>query len=319
MQFMSNGLPNRLPAGREFLSWIISFSFLILVTACGSVQNRQKADTPGFEAGGPPLIRQADYLDDRIYESSGLIFFRGKLWTINDSGGNPVLYSVDGHTGRTLQRIRIGNGKNEDWESLAQDEKHVYICDIGNNYGRRESLKIYVLEKDSIPPTGDVTVRAGIIQFRYSDRTESEISFKRSAYDCEAALVYGDSLFLFTKNWEKRTTTLYTCPTEPGTYMIGPRAVYPSDGLVTGADMSPDSSFIVLCGYRDYVPFVWVLQNFSPPDYSFQDHIRFEYPGLINLQIEGIALASPERAYISSEMSQYPAGLYRLELPRTYK
>jgi len=72
----------------------------------------------------------------------------------------------------------------------------------------------------------------------------------------------------------------------------------------SGADMSPDSSFVVLCGYKDY----------NPADYSHSTALRFDYPSCINLQSEGIAVYSPERVFISSERTEFPAALHRIDL-----
>ncbi|MCK4750488.1 MAG: hypothetical protein KAT15_25700, partial [Bacteroidales bacterium] len=264
------------------------------------------------QAGKPELISHVKYLDNMLPENSGLILYDSKLWSINDSGGDPVLFSLDIQTGKVLQAIMVENGSNRDWESLAQDEKYIYICDVGNNQGRRETLKIYKLAKDSIPSSGNAVVTADIIRYRYKGRGKNN-PMKRSAYDCEAVFAFADSLYLFTKNWETRSTTLYTCSCDPGEYELQPRRTYPVDGLVTGVDISPDSSFIMFCGYKDYVPFVWIVNDFDPVDYSHGKTFRFDYPALIDLQTEGIAVFSPERVYISCEMTEFPAALYRID------
>lgn len=290
------------------------FSALLLFAACGTTGHKKDFHEEEINSSQPVLVNHVEYLDNILIENSGLIYFNGKLWTINDSGGEPVLFALDRESGKALQAIHIENGKNEDWESLAQDADHVYICDVGNNYGRRNTLKIYKLSKDSIPVSGNARIRADKIKFSYAGRPENKNPMRRSPYDCEAAIVYGDSLFLFTKDWERQTTTLYTCPTNPGTYQIESRATYQVDGLVTGADISPDSSFIMLSGYKDFVPLVWVFEDFRPADYSPGKISRYEYPEFTDLQTEGIAIASPERVYISCEMTEFPAALYRIDL-----
>jgi hypothetical protein len=292
--------------------------FHILLCACSSAGSK-RINTGDDDPSMPELTEQVRYLDNMLYESSGLIYHKGRLWTINDSGGEPLLFGLDIETGKALQGIHIRNGENIDWEALAQDEKHVYICDIGNNHGRRSKLSIYKLAKDSIPSSGNASVTAEMIYYRYSGRPENNNPIRRSAYDCEAAFAFGDSIYLFTKDWETRTTTLYTCPKIPGTYDLKARVSFPANGLITGADISPDSSFVILCGYKDYVPFIWMLMDFNTADYSHGKSLRFDYPGYTNMQTEGIALASPERAYISCEMSQFPAGLYSLDLDPAIK
>jgi len=267
----------------------------------------------------PELVLHVESLDNLLYETSGLIYFRGLLWTINDSGNDPVLFALDIETGRVLQGIFIENGKNADWESLAQDDEHIYICDVGNNQGRRQKLTIYKLAKNLIPASGSAKISAEIIQFRYAGRPENNNSLRNSAYDCEAAFVSGEYLYLFTKDWTNQTSTLYTCPTTPGTYDLEPRKTYPVNGLITGADINQDQGLMMLGGYRDGIPFVWVYKDFNPSDYSHGESIQYEYPELEGLQNEGIAIASPERVYISCEMNEFPPAMYRLDLETILK
>jgi hypothetical protein len=291
---------------------MILYTLILAVSlpSCGSGDHRKEERRAGV---GPELSGQVGSLDNMLYENSGLIRYDGKLWTINDSGGDAVLFAVDEATGKALQAVRISNARNEDWESLAQDENHIYICDVGNNYGRREVLRIYRIAKDSIPGSGNAELSAEIISFTYAGRGENN-PLKRSPYDCEAVFALGDSLYLFSKDWEGYSTTLYTCSTGPGEYKLEPRISYPVDGLVTGADISPDSSFVVLCGYKDFIPLVWVIRDFNTADYSHGRIFRFNYPSLTNLQTEGVAVISPERVYISCEKTEYPAALYRMDL-----
>ena len=251
-------------------------------------------------------------LDDMLQENSGLIHYGGRLWTVNDSDGEPVLFALDIQTGKVIQAVRIRNGVNRDWESLAQDQDHIYVCDVGNNYGRREVLTIYKLAKDSIPASGNASFDAEIINYSYAGRPKNS-PLKRSPYDCEAAFAAGDSLYLLTKDWEKGSTTLYACSTLPGKYAIRPRREYSVDGLVTGADFSREDSLLVLCGYKDYVPIIWLIEDFNPADYSHGRMTRFEYPELVDLQTEGISLWSPGKVLISCEMTEYPAGLYEFD------
>ena len=157
----------------------------LLTSACGA---RNNGSSEQDQAGKPELISHVKYLDNMLPENSGLILYDSKLWSINDSGGDPVLFSLDIQTGKVLQAIMVENGSNRDWESLAQDEKYIYICDVGNNQGRRETLKIYKLPKDSIPSSGNAVVTADIIRYSYKGRKKYN-PMKRSAYDCDAGIV----------------------------------------------------------------------------------------------------------------------------------
>lgn len=326
---MQKSLNNSSRKGDRIVFITILSGFILF--ACSGTGSREGRESDAVDASAPALEQHVGSLDRLLHESSGLIFYNGKLWTINDSGGEPVLVGLDYQSGRILQGIRLENAENADWESLAQDDEYIYICDVGNNMGRRETLTIYKVAKASIPPSGSAIIDAEIIKYRYKGRTAENNPVQRSSYDCEAAFVYGDSLYLFTKDWQTHTSTLYTCPTRPGSYEIEPRVTYPVNGLITGIDFNARSNSVILCGYSEFIPFVIIYEDFNPTDYSHGKSHRFNFPEFMKLQTEGIAFISPEReftssgnginpperAIISCEQNEYPAALYRLKLPAT--
>ena len=83
-------------------------------------------------------------LPNSISETSGLLFYNGKLITHNDSGDAANLYELDTIRGNITRTITISNATNSDWEDITQDDTHIYIGDFGNNSnGNRQDLKIY--------------------------------------------------------------------------------------------------------------------------------------------------------------------------------
>ena len=66
-------------------------------------------------------------LPETVAESSGAIFFNGKLITHNDSGNENRLYEVDTISGAITRTVTITNAENKDWEDIAQDEEYIYI------------------------------------------------------------------------------------------------------------------------------------------------------------------------------------------------
>ncbi len=290
------------------------FSGLILTSCFGFDTKKDSNSAQENTPEKPELVNHVETLDNMLHETSGLIHYRGKLWTINDSGNDPVLFALEIETGRVLQGILIENAENADWEALAQDDQHIYICDVGNNFGRRQELTIYKVAKKSIPASGSAKISAEIIQYQYAERPENNNPHRNSAYDCEAAFISGKDLYLFTKDWVNKTSTLYTCPTTPGSYNIQPRKTFPVNGLITGGDINHGDGSIVLCGYRKDASFIWVYKDFDPSDFSHGESLNYEYPEPGRLQNEGIAIASPERVYMSSEMNEFPAAIHRLDL-----
>jgi hypothetical protein len=301
------------------LNPVRSFFYLLFITtwlylpACNSTGKKEKTSHTG---GGPELVLQIEYLDRMVLENSGLVWYRDKLWTINDSGGDPVLFAIDMRTGRCIQALFLVGAENRDWEELAQDEDYIYVLDTGNNFGRRDELTIYKVSKDSIPMSGNARVQPEIIQYHYGDKETKTGRFTRSPYDCEAAFAWRDSLYLFTKDWENQQTDLYICPAHPGpeAYTLWPAATFEADGLITGADVSPtDSSLVILLGYKEYVPFVWELHGFDFRTLSMESTRRIDFPEKYDLQTEGIAILPDNRVYISCEMSSWPASVYSLK------
>ena len=82
-----------------------------------------------------------------VEETSGLEILGNYLITHNDSGDKPKLYIIN-QEGEKIMEIEINQLKNNDWEDIAADSENYYIADTGNNYGTRENLKIYILDKD---------------------------------------------------------------------------------------------------------------------------------------------------------------------------
>ena len=64
---------------------------------------------------------------------------RDLFWGFNDSGGKNILYAFD-RSGKIKMEIEIVNAGNDDWESITQDAKHIYIGDFGNNNGNRNNF-----------------------------------------------------------------------------------------------------------------------------------------------------------------------------------
>ncbi len=252
-------------------------------------------------------------LPQPVNETSGLIFWNGGLWTQNDSGNEPKLYKLDTITGQILQTITIEGAENIDWEDLAQDDSRIFIGDFGNNIGNRTDLKIYVAEKSVFPAEGDGSVPATVINFSYGDQQNFERANRNNDYDCESLLASGDSLYLFTKNWVNEQSRLYSLPKVAGEYQIFPLASFDTDGLITGADFLAGGNEVVLCGYKNYIPFMWLLFDFSENRFFSGNKRRIGFSGLPGTQTEGICYTFGKNVYISSEKTTIsPAKLFRI-------
>lgn len=248
-----------------------------------------------------------------VKETSGLIFLDGFLWTHNDSGGEPVLYKLDTLRGKVRATLTITNARNVDWEEITRDQDYIYIGDFGNNLGNRKDLLIYKVSKAAITGAENGEAEAEIIRFAYGDQLDFNIANRSNNFDCEAMLASGDSLYLFSKNWADQHTRLYALPKTPGEYIARPKSSFNADGLITGADISPSGKEVMLCGYKNYSPFIWLLYDFRDADFFGGNKRRIDFSGHTGTQTEGVAYLRDYEAVISSERTAVsPAGLFKI-------
>lgn len=248
-----------------------------------------------------------------IPETSGLIWDDGKLWTLNDSGNPPALFSIDSADGHILQTVYIDNFPNIDWEDLTADEDYIYIGDFGNNRGRRTDQKILRIAKKDIGKDAVVHVKAKAISFSYADQTNFDVKAYQHNFDCEAIISIKDDLYIFTKNWSNLHTKVYKLPKEPGEYKVSPYDSFNVGGVITGASYNKKTKEVVLLGYVDFMKhsFMWFMNDYTG-DHFFTGNKRYIDMGDGSAwQTEGICFISANHFLISNEKEDgKPAALY---------
>jgi hypothetical protein len=275
-----------------------SFFLSFLVLACYSLF-AQSAPVTIIEY--PAVWELYSEIPEEVNETSGLILFEEDIWTHNDSGGKPEFYRISKETGKVTQRIVIESGQNVDWEDIGQDESFIYAGDFGNNKGNRRDLKIYKVKKSDISDAKKVNVRAEEILFFYTDQTSFDGDERNHNFDCEALISYGDSLVVFTKNWNDGRTRMYKLPKTPGEFHLSPIADFNADGLITGADYDESTGNLVLLGYQDRIPFVYVFAGFTGNSFVSPAIHRINFPRMQGYQTEGIGWLEPGKVIISNE------------------
>ncbi len=284
---------------------LLTLSFLILLVSC-NIRSKKKApplnlppESVSLKIGPEPFISK---LPNELNENSGLIFYDGLFWTINDSGGKNKIYGFD-FLGEIQKRIELKNARNNDWEEIAQNKKNIYIGDFGNNFGNRKNLRIYKVDKDDLNKKHD-DIKAGVIEFNYADQHNFKSGMHKTAFDCEAMVELNKELYLFTKNWVNQTTTVYKVPEKEGKYSLQPYETFNVNGLVTGADFSPDEKILALVGYRDYVPFLWLFTDFKD-DHFFSGKKSFiQMDSITDAQTEGVCFLNNNILLISCEQTR---------------
>ncbi|MBK8505034.1 MAG: T9SS type A sorting domain-containing protein [Saprospiraceae bacterium] len=260
-------------------------------------------------------------LPSLVAESSGIeISDKNKIWTFNDSGGEPVLYLCD-TLGNLTKTLTIEGATNKDWEDITQDQDgNFYLGDFGNNDNDRSDLVIYKITNPTLQTGSSVT--AEIISFTYEDQRSFPPPADSLNFDCEALMWYQENLYLCTKN---RTvpfdgiTNLYRLPDSSGHYIaekIGSFNVPGNDmatNWITAGDISDDGTRLCLLSSDK----MWLFYGFSEDDFFQAQSMQ------INLnhfsQKEGICFLTNHECYLTDE--EWPGSigrkLYSIKLDST--
>ncbi len=280
---------------------------IFLLSSVGFAQKKSITKEDVF-VYSPTIV--IDKLPDKVEESSGLLFFKNDIWTLNDSGGEPEIYRINSKSGKIIQVVRIRNAKNIDFEDLTQDNDYIYVGDFGNNFGNRKDLSVYKIAKKDIPENENGLVDAERIQFEYADQKKFEKKSRKNDFDCEAIISRGDSLYLFTKNWVDARTRVYALPKSEGNYRIRVIDEFAVDGLITAAAFNSKDDMLCLLGYKNFMPFIWVFPNTNQHDLFGGKKLRLDLENIHGAQTEGLCFDANGDLLISCEQSYYPQRLF---------
>ncbi len=239
-------------------------------------------------------------------ETSGLEWIQGNVWTFGDSGNPATIWTIDTGNGNYNELITFTGGINVDWEDISDDSNHIYIGDIGNNYGDRVDQAIYVIPiiDTSILKKNNKT-NFDLIHYSYPDQTD----FRKNAlnnYDAEALVYIDNYLYIFTKRHGDLHTHLYQIPAQPGTYVATLLGRFDSKGIITGVDISPNKKTMVLTGFNPISnnAFLWVFRDLAIPSLLETKKILVDLGPRTNLnvgQIEAVTFVNNDSILISNE------------------
>ncbi|MFX0557146.1 hypothetical protein ACOCEA_10115 [Maribacter sp. CXY002] len=247
---------------------------------------------------GQDVVKDIGELPNDIWETSGLIYYNGRLITHNDSGGTPQLFELDTLSRQIARTVTVSNIENIDWEALSQDESYIYIGDFGNNVGTRTNLKVYRISKSDYN-TSD-TVMAETIGFTYEDQTQFEDN-GNSDWDAEAFFVFGDELIVLTKQWQSSGSVAYAFPKTPGNHVAEQRDVVINMGLITDAHYNTETKTLFIIGYNSFLaPFVVSYTDITKTDIFNDTGTRTDLDIGI-AQVEGLTSDTLGNYYFTSE------------------
>ncbi|WP_428069464.1 hypothetical protein [Chryseobacterium gambrini] len=245
-----------------------------------------------------------DNLEDKVKETSGLSLMNGKLYTFNDSGNSPELFELDKSTGQIIGTIQI-NGKNKDWEALANDGKNFYIGDFGNNGGIRKDLEIYKVPFEDNSSKND---SVKLISFEYPEQQEFIPKYSETDFDAEAMIYLNGKIHLFTKEWGSKSTTHYLIDPEISEKQKAQKIENYKTGFIV-TDASYFNKKLYLIGYTKKTEVFLDIFDEAEPGIFFKQNPKHYYLGsaLSIGQIEGIAV-DETGIYISGEKFHSPIG-----------
>ena len=253
------------------------------------------ARAQGSVPSGDPQAVFLGFLAKEVEGTSTLFFLDGRLWTCNDHG-QLRLYALDTLTGPVDSTVDLGV-KVYDLEEVTQNDSCLYFGDFGDNRGVRKDLRILRLAKEDFRQG---RYRFDTIAFSYPDRASGTLARN---FDCEAFVVLGDSLYLFTKQWVSQGSTIYVLPATPGSYKARRSTTLDTRGLVTGACYLGDSRHLVLLGYTLILyPFVYIVDDFEGWHMGNGRRVQLDIP--LGTQAEGIASSDGRNFFLTNETFQ---------------
>lgn len=288
--------------------------FLIVAAVCLSYgrPGLPPPTTPGKLVPAP--IGKLDH--PRLEEASGLqpsLRFPGLYWSHNDGGHGPWLFAHT-RTGETVAApVKLAGAQNIDWEDMTMDDQgRLWVADVGNNNNKRRDMAIYVVDEpltldflegwQATYPSADYAIGAPVtlpvikrLPVHYPEQTA--FPPPDNNYDCEAVFWSQGKLYLMTKHRADRDTMLYRMDTyhEDRSNALTRLAIFPIDGEVTAADISPDGSQIAVLCYRKVL-------LFARPEGSdnFLSGVRHER-AFTGKQAEAICFTQKETLLITNE------------------
>lgn len=232
-------------------------------------------------------------ISEKLNEISGIAYFNGKLYAINDSGNPHSLFELDTISGKILKETLLENAQNIDWESIDVVNNTLTIADIGNNFNTRDVFDLYTLnlstEYTSVQKS-ELTLEGHIMSL---GRTHD--------YDFEALFNNGAHQYLLSKNRASKNVKLYQIDLA-GTKRRGnitQEFNYPH--LITGAHFHKNKLFFIAYSRKGNTYLSQV--NFKDGLFDFENMISKKISGP-GYQIESICIDERDQFYIASEKTK---------------
>lgn len=216
------------------------------------------------------------FADPKITESSGLVDAGDAVHTVNDSGSDAELFTVDARTGRTRD-VTTYAGEVDDVEALAPaGGGDVWVGDIGDNLERRNEIWLHRVTPGAQEPAP-----------RYGLR------YPGGPRDAETLLAHPRTGRVFVVSKTVFGGVVYAAPrrlVEGEVHRLRPFARVP--GLLTDGAFLPDGEHVLLRGYAAATlvtfPAFEVVGSFPLPRQKQGEGLSVGRDGRVLLSSEGV-------------------------------
>ncbi len=245
--------------------FVISISLAATLLSSCSIfsfggSERPQIDNSTSPFGTPEVVAHLSSGD--IDESSGLAVSKCQqdvFWTHNDSGGGPFLYAFNS-SGKSLGTWRLNGARNADWEDMAtvkaaDGQCYLYIGEIGDNQQRRDSHSAYRVREPQVTTDGSGSSKKTPLSIE--EFNVLKFQYPGGRHNAEALLVHPvtNDIYVITKEIGGPSEVFKLIPKfdvdeVQMAFKVGAISLpaIPT-GFVTGGDISPDGSHVVLCDY----------------------------------------------------------------------
>ncbi len=224
----------------------------------------KSAPPPANQARAPYAApaRIAKLEDKAVNESSGVVASRrnaGVFWTHNDSGDGPNLYAFD-RQGRKRGVWRVEGAQAIDWEDIAagpgpeQGRAYLYVGDTGDNDRAREQVTVYRVPEPQVSDTDAASDRKNP---RPTEAAEAiRLKYPDGKHDAETLMIHPKTGDIYIVTKAPAVAGVYKLAAPYSTKQVNTLARLGDlrvpalfAGLLTGGDISPDGTRVVICDY----------------------------------------------------------------------
>jgi hypothetical protein len=211
----------------------------------------------GFISRNDPAPRIYRVQSPEIDECSGMAssrLNRDLLYTVNDSGGQSIVYALDTQ-GNLRHRIALRGTQNRDWEGLAigpgprSNTSYIYVGEIGDNSARYGEIYVYRFAEPNLSQA-DSLVSVDTVD-------TLSIVFEDGPRDAEALMVDPKTRDIVIISKREASVGVYLIPYPQSTQSVNTARKVATLPLswVTSCDISPNGRTILVKTYTNVYKF----------------------------------------------------------------